>query len=297
MQNEKSFRSLIQAFLYLLPMLVIITIFNIYPIFKSLIMAFYKNYDIFSGSYEALSLVNFETLFKDPSFYLALKNTFIYVLVVTPVSVILSLLLAIGINSIGFLQRFFQSIYFLPFVTSTVAISIVWQWLYNSDYGLMNYFLSLVGVHPIAWLEDPKWAMLAVIIMSIWRSLGFNILILLVGLNNINQNYIKASQVDGANEWQRLINIIIPLLGPSLFFVSMNAMISNFKVFDEIFAMFNGLPGPADSAMTIVFYLYRKFYVEYDYGVASSAGIVLFVIIMTLTLIQLSINKKFVFYQ
>ncbi|MDO4670008.1 MAG: sugar ABC transporter permease [Aerococcus sp.] len=298
MMNETpTWRRTGQAFLYLLPMLVIVIVFNFYPIIKSLAMAFYENYDIFTDQAESYGVGNFQTLFKDPEFYLALKNTFIYVMVVTPISIVLSLSLAVLINGIKRLQSFFQSVYFLPFVTSTVAISIVWRWLYHSNYGLVNYFLGFVGIHGIQWLTDPRWSMLAAIIMAIWKSLGFNILLFLVGINNINPTYYRAAQIDGASRWQSFTNITLPLLGPTLLLVGVNSVINNFKVFDEIFALFNGQPGPSNSMVTMVYYLYQKFYTEYDYGVASAAGIVLFGIVLLFTLVQLWINRRFVHYK
>lgn len=296
-KQKASWGDSFRAYIYLVPMMVILAIFKFYPIFKSLALAFYEDYNIFTGEVGSMGMANFQFLFNDPEFYLALKNTFIYVFVVTPISILLSLAIAVMINRIGKLRGFFQSIYFLPFVTSTVAISIVWRWLYHSNYGLVNYFLQLIGVDTIQWLTDPQWAMVAAIIMAIWKGLGFNILLFLVGLNNINPTYYKAAQIDGANSWQQFRNITVPLLGPTLFLVTINAMINNFKVFDEIYALFNGQPGPSNSMVTMVYYLYQKFYAEFNYGVASAAGIVLFAIVLVFTLVQLAINRRFVHYR
>ncbi|MCI5775267.1 MAG: sugar ABC transporter permease [Aerococcus sp.] len=296
-KQKASWNESLRAYVYLVPMMLILIVFKFYPIFKSLALAFYEDYNIFTGEIEGLGIANFQFLFSDPEFYLALKNTFIYVFVVTPISILLSLAIAVMINRIGKLRGFFQSVYFLPFVTSTVAISIVWRWLYHSNYGLINYFVRFLGFEPIQWLTDPKWAMVAAIIMAIWKGLGFNILLFLVGLNNINPTYYSAAQIDGANSWQQFRHITVPLLGPTLFLVTINAMINNFKVFDEIYALFNGQPGPSNSMVTMVYYLYQKFYAEYNYGVASAAGIVLFAIVLVFTMIQLAINRHFVHYR
>ncbi|MBG9981780.1 sugar ABC transporter permease [Aerococcaceae bacterium DSM 111020] len=293
MNKKASWRSTVQAFLYLLPMLLIIGVFTIYPIFKSVDMSLYTDYNIFTGIVKERGLDNYKTLLTDPAFYRALKNTALYVVWVVPLSITISLGIALLLNQIKWLQGFFRTVYFLPFVTSTVAISIVWSWLYHSDYGLINYILGFFGIDPVNWLQNPDLAMPAVIIMAIWKGLGFNILLLLVGLGNINENYYQAAKVDGANSWNRFWFITLPLLRPTLFLLSVVSVINGFKVFDEVFAIFNGRPGPAGSATTLVYYLYRKFYEQYDYGMAAATGMVLFGIVLILTIIQYAGNRYF----
>lgn len=297
MLNEKpTLKSTAKALLYLLPMLVITIIFNIYPILKSFIMSFYTKYDFFKDIVQQWGWSNFTFIFRDPDFHLAVKNTLIFVVGVVPLTVIISLVIALLLNKIKWLSGLFRTVYFLPFVTSTVAIAQVWHWIYNSDYGLLNYFLSLFGINPIAWLESPKYAMLALIIMSIWKSLGFNIVLFLVGLNNINERYYQAAEIDGANAWHQFTNVTLPLLSPITFLVSVNGVIGSFKVFDQIFALFNGTPGPSKSALTIVYYLYQKFYTEWKYGIAAASGVVLFFMILLVALIQMWYSKKHVHY-
>jgi len=224
------------------------------------------------------------------------KNTLIFVVGVVPVTVILSLLIALLLNQIKVLSGFFRTVYFLPFVTSTVAIAMVWNWIYHSDYGLMNYFLGWFGIQPIHWLTDSRYALLALIIMSIWKSLGFNIILFLVGINNIDKGYYKAAEIDGANAFQRFWNITIPLLSPITFLVTINGIIGNFKVFDQIFALFQGTPGPGKAGLTIVYYLYQKFYTEYKYPIAAASGVVLFFLILLVTIVQLWYSRKHVHY-
>lgn len=296
MIQKPTLKSSLKAYLYLLPALVILVIFNIYPIYKSFAMSFYTDYNFFQNIVNAYGFDNFVKIFNDPNFYLAVRNTFIFVIGVVPVSIVLSLAIAFLLNQIKWLSSFFRTVYFLPFVTSTVAISLVWSWIYHTRFGLMNYFLSFLGIDPIAWLTDPKYAMLAVVIMAIWKSLGFNIILFLVGLNNIDKTYYQVAEVDGAREWQRFTNITIPLLSPTTFLITVVGTINSFKVFDEVYAMFQGRPGPAKSTLTVVYYLYEKFYTEYQYGIAAAAGVVLFVIILIITLIQMIYNRRFVHY-
>lgn len=296
MIEKPTLKSTLRAWAYIAPMIAIIGVFNIYPILKSLAMSFYSDYNFYQDVVYAYGWDNFIQIFNDPNFFLAIKNTFIFVLGVVPLSIMLSLGIALLLHNVQFLSGFFRSIYFLPFVTSTVAISIVWNWIYHSRYGLMNYFLGLFGVDPINWITDPKYSMLALVIMAIWKGLGFNIILFLVGLNNIDKGYYSAAKVDGASDLQRFTNITVPLLGPTTFLVTVMGVISSFKVFDEVYSLFQGRPGPGNSALTVVYYIYEKFYTEYQYGVAAAAGIVLFLIILVVTLIQMAYNKKFVHY-
>ncbi|WP_054661751.1 carbohydrate ABC transporter permease [Lacticaseibacillus camelliae] len=297
MMNEKpTLKSSLKAYLYLLPMLVISVNFSIWPIISSLLMSFYTKYNFYTDKVSKMGFDNFVYLWNDPDFHLAVRNTLIFVAGVVPITVVLSLVIALMLNQIKWLSGFFRTVYFLPFVTSTVAIAMVWNWIYHSDYGLMNYFLSLVGIHPINWLTDPHWSLLALIIMSIWKGLGFNIILFLVGLNNIDKGYYQAAEIDGANAWQRFWNVTIPMISPITFLVSVNGVISSFKVFDEIFALFQGTPGPGKADLTIVYYLYQKFYTEYKYPIAAASGVVLFVLILLVTFVQLWYSRKHVHY-
>ena len=297
MLNEKaSLKSTAKAALYLLPMLVITITFNIWPIINSFLMSLYTKYDFYTDKVSAWGFDNFVYLWNDPDFHLAVRNTLVFVVGVVPITVILSLIIALLLNQVKIISGFFRTVYFLPFVTSTVAIAMVWNWMFHSNYGLINYFMGWFGIHPINWLTDPHYALLALIIMSIWKSLGFNIILFLVGLNNIDHGYYEAAEIDGANARQRFWNITIPMLSPITFLVSVNGIIGSFKVFDEIFALFQGTPGPGKADLTMVYYLYQKFYTEYKYPIAAASGVVLFFLILLVTLVQLWYSRKHVHY-
>lgn len=297
MLNEKaSLKSTAKAALYLLPMLVITITFNIWPIINSFLMSLYTKYDFYTDKVSAWGFDNFVYLWNDPDFHLAVRNTLVFVVGVVPITVILSLIIALLLNQVKIISGFFRTVYFLPFVTSTVAIAMVWNWMFHSNYGLINYFMGWFGIHPINWLTDPHYALLALIIMSIWKSLGFNIILFLVGLNNIDHGYYEAAEIDGANARQQFWNITIPMLSPITFLVSVNGIIGSFKVFDEIFALFQGTPGPGKADLTIVYYLYQKFYTEYKYPIAAASGVVLFFLILLVTLVQLWYSRKHVHY-
>ncbi|KRN32127.1 carbohydrate ABC transporter permease [Liquorilactobacillus mali] len=295
-KQKPSAKSTLIAFLYLSPMLIIIGTFYLYPIVMSFAMSFYTKYNFYTNKVSEVGLSNFVTIWTDPDFIEALKNTIIFVVGVVPLSVIIALVIAILLNKINFAAGFFKTVYFLPFVTSTVAISLIWQWIYNSQYGLLDAFLGIFGIKPIDWLNDPHWAMTALIIMTIWQGLGFNIILFLAGLSNIDKRYEQVAQIDGANTWQRFRYITIPLLSPMTFLVSVTSIISGFKVFDQIFVLFGGNPGPGKSTLTLVFYLYEKFYTEWKYGIAAAAGVVLFTLTLIITVIQVWYSKRHVHY-
>ncbi|WP_218971036.1 carbohydrate ABC transporter permease [Alkalihalobacterium bogoriense] len=296
MELKPTWKSTLKAFLYLLPALIILGVFNIYPIVKSFMMSLYTDYDYWNDVVYAYGFDNYIALWKDESFRRALLNTLLFVLGVVPISIVLSLAIAMLLNTNIKIRGFFRTIYFLPFVTSVVAVAIVWSWIFHSDYGILNYFLGLVGIDAIKWITDPTYAMPALIILSVWKGLGFNIILFLAGLQNINKQYYLAARVDGASAWQRLKTITIPLLSPTTFFVSIISIISAFKVFDEIFALFGGRPGPGGSALTVVYYVYQKFYEEWEFGLASAAAYMLFIVIFIFTLVQLYFGKKKVHY-
>jgi multiple sugar transport system permease protein len=285
----------LKAFLYLLPALAVLAVFHIYPILKSFDVSFYTNYNYYKNIVKARGVDNYVYVVNDPDFWLAMKNTFIFVLGTVPLTIAISLLIALMLNAVGKGKTFFRTIYFLPFVSSMVAVSIVWRWIFHHDYGLMNYMLSLIGVSPVNWLNDPNWAMPSLILLSVWKGLGYNVVLFLAGLQNINQQYIHAGRIDGASKWNRFLHIIVPLLSPTTFFITIISIITSFKVFDEIFSLFGG-PGPAQSALTIVFYIYRKFNGEYQYGIAAAAAYALFLVTFVFTLLQLWIGRKRVHY-
>ena len=285
-----------KAALYLFPALLIVGTFVIYPMIKSFLMSFYADYDFFNDVVHRYGFDNFVYLWNDTVFHKALKNTFVFVLGVVPISIILSLWIALMLNSITVLNKFFRTIYFIPFVTSVVAVSIVWRWIFHSNYGIMNYFLGFFGIEPIQWLTSTEWAMPSLIILAIWKGLGYNIIIFLAGLQTIGDTYYNAARIDGAKRWSRFIHVTLPQLAPTTFFISIISIINSFKVFDEIYALFDGKAGPSNSALTVVYYVFNKFYGEWDFGVASAAAYVLFAIIFIFTLLQFYISKKKITY-
>lgn len=248
---------------------------------------------------QSYDLLDFFFKAKESSDFLkAIFNTFYYVLLAVPTQILLALIIALLLNSKIKLRSLFRTAYFIPFVTSVVAVSLVWQWMFNDSFGLINYFLSFIGVDKIAWLKKEVWTIPTIAIVSVWQHLGYTSVIFLAGLQSIDKSYYEAATVDGANKWQQFKNITWPLLSPTTFFIIIITMIGSFKVFSQIFILYSGLPGPVNkSGLTLVYYVFEKFYNEQRMGVASAAAYILFLIILLLTFINFSVGRKRVHYE
>ena len=243
-------------------------------------------------------ILNYVLEAKEKNLFIkAIYNTTYYVILTVPTTIFLALMIALLLNANIKLRAFFRTAYFLPFVTSIVAISLVWQWIYNDEYGLLNYVLSWFGIEKIAWLKDEKWTIPTIAILSIWKGVGYDAVIFLAGLQNIDKFYYEAADVDGANTFQKFFYITWPLLSPTTFFLLIVSMISAFKVFAEVYVLYGGLPGPYNySGMTMVYYVFDLFYRQQRMGIACAGAYLLFVAIAVLTFIQFKIGRKMVEY-
>jgi len=239
-------------------------------------------------------LDNYKKLVDDPTFSKALVNTLYYVGIMVPVSTALSLFFAFLLNQRLRGVTWYRTAYFLPVVSSTVAVALVWSWIYAKDFGLLNYMLRQVGVEPVGWLSSITWAMPAVIMMAVWGNLGAGIIIFLAGLQAIPVSYYEAADIDGANRFNKFFRVTIPLITPSLFFYFIITMISAFQAFEAIYVMTRG--GPVNSTTTMVYYIYRNGFRNFKMGYASSQAIVLFLVIMVLTLIYWRMQDRWVMY-
>lgn len=277
------------AWLFLLPALSVIAVFNIYPMFRSLIISFQKG-SLFNLKFTGIT--NYITVITDPIFHTALKNTSLYAFMVVPICLIISLVIAWLIFEKIKYKSFFETLFFIPYVTSTIAVGIVFKYLLNSRYGMVNQVLGIFGIAPINWLSDINMSMTSLIIFGVWSGLAFNIIILLAGFRNINQEYYKVADMFGASNWEKFRRITFPQLIPTITFLSTVNFISAFKVYSQVFALFGGQAGIANSAQTAVFYIYDKFHIAQRPGIAMAATMILFALIMGFTLIQNWIVKK-----
>lgn len=281
-----------KAWLYLLPALLILGTFQVYPVLKSFLMGFYTRFDYLTDTVYEWGLDNFVNLFHDADFILAIRNTCVLVLVAAPLSILIALLFAVLLNSNIRLRKFFQSVYFLPFVTSMVAVSVVWAWMLNKDFGLVNSLLRLLGISKVAWLTNPRMTLPILVVLAIWKGLGYRVILFLAGLQGIDPRYYAAARMDGARSFQRFLHVTIPMLKPTLVFLSITTVIDVFKTFDEVYVMYANEPGPLKSGLTIVFYIFTKFYRHWEFASAAAAAFVLFLIIFAVTLLQFFLTSR-----
>jgi len=280
------------GYLFLLPALGGILVFILGPVVAAIALSFTK-WDLLTPA-KFIGLSNYQELIQDPMFRKVMLNTLIFTGASVPLSLILSLGLALALNQKIKGIVIFRTIYFLPVVSSMVAVSLVWRWLYNPNYGLLNYFLNLLHLPSVNWLFSTTWAMPAVILMSVWKGLGYNMVIFLAGLQGIPQMYYESAKIDGAGKFQAFKNITLPLLSPTTFFVLVISIISSFQVFDQIFVMTSG--GPAHATEVIIYYIYHNAFQIFRMGYASALAFCLFIIIFALTLLQIRLSKRWVFY-
>lgn len=281
------------AFWFLFPTLFIIVGFHVIPMLYSFVLAFFKWDLIFPAKF--VGFQNFKILFKDYFFWKSIWNTVYFTIFSVTASIILSLSIAILLNQRLRGLDMYRVIYFIPVITSVNAVSIVWKLIYHPN-GLLNQLLDKIGVEGTSWLQDPNWAMPAIIVMSVWKHLGYNVIIFLTGLQNIPSHLYEAATVDGASRWHRFRHITWPMLSPVTFFVLVMSIIGSFQVFAQIYMMTPG-GGTNKSTMTIVFYLYKVGFGDFQFGYAAAIAFELFLMIFVMTLIQKLFIEKRVHYQ
>lgn len=275
------------AWIFILPAILGTFIFIIIPMLCSFELSFTK-WDLLNPV-EFVGLENYIQLFKSDLFYKILTNTVVFALSTSILGVIIPLILASILNSKIRGSEFYKTAYFLPFITPMVVVGIVWAWIFDPNIGLLNQVLQ---IH-INWLYDSKYAMTALIIVSVWKLIGYNMIIFLSSMSGISQSMFEAAKIDGANAFQTFKNVTIPLLSPTIFFVVIITAISSFQVFDLIYLMTQG--GPFDSTNVLVYAIYKNAFEYFHIGKASAIAYVLFVIILVLTLIQWHFRKKLVY--
>jgi multiple sugar transport system permease protein len=282
------------AYLFLAPALILIGGFFFLPVAAAFVLSF-TDFDIYSiASLDNVRFVgarNYLQLVATPVFWKALGNTFYFALVGGPLTVGVSLAAALLLNApLVRWKTFFRTVYFVPFVTTLVAIAIVWRYLYHTRYGLLNYGLGRFGIGPIDWLGDPRWAMPSIILMAVWKNFGYNMLIFIAGLQSIPEELYEAARIDGARALQRFWHITLPQLGPTLLFVSVITMIGYFQLFVEPYVMTAG--GPLRSTTSVVLLMYEEGFRWWRMGYAASIAFVLFLIILVATLVQFRLQRR-----
>jgi len=290
-----------KGWLYLLPALIFVGVFMVYPLIDVFIYSFEEGYNFASQTYRGTGLYNYSYILHDPYFLQALKNTFILVIITVPLSTGIALLISLALNASGKLKEVFQTIFFLPYVTNTLAVGLVFMILFKKtaySEGLINLLLNMIGVSSVDFIEGPYWAKMFVLCFyTVWVVLPFKILILTSALASVNKDYYNVARIDGTSKWRIFTRITLPMISPSLFYLIITGFIGAFKAYSDVVALF-GTDLNAAGMNTIVGYVYDMLYGNsggYP-SFASAAALVLFAIVLTITVINLLVSKRNVHY-
>ncbi|HEV8676034.1 MAG TPA: sugar ABC transporter permease [Methylomirabilota bacterium] len=283
-------RHLLHAYLFIAPVVLLFGAFRVIPAVQTLLYSVYK-VELLRGRFTFIGLENFRALVADPAFAKATVNTLAYVAAIVPISAALGLGLAVLFDARFRLSELFKAVYFAPMVTSTAAAAMVWWWLYNPQFGLFNVLLRLVGLPDQPWLMSSHTALTAIIIFSVWKTLGYNMIIYLAGLQAIPQQFYEAATIDGAGTVARFWRISVPLLAPTTTFLLIYDSILAFQVFDQVFVLTGG--GPANATNVVVLELYRQAFERYNFGYAAAEATVLFLLILGITVVQYLYSRRF----
>jgi multiple sugar transport system permease protein len=293
--NRSQLREAFVAYGFLAPVIVGFLIFVLGPAVAAIGLSFFS-YDVltpprFSG------WANYLRLFRDPRLPLIYWNTMVYVFWYVLLTTIIGLALAVAANrAMHVVWRYLiRTSYFFPVLTSLASVSLVWQYLYNTDFGILNYYLGLLGVARIPWLTSSQWAIASIILLGVWKNIGFNFILLVAGLQNIPRHLYEAAEIDGAGRWASFRYITLPSLSPVMFFVIVWGLINGFQVFESPFILTTG--GPGDASRTVVMYIYESGFRFFQMGYASTVALSLFLIVVLLTLLQFRLSRIWVFYQ
>ena len=278
---------------FVAPALLLIGVFFAIPVLAAFLLSF-TDFDLYSigefGATRFVGLKNYRDLLGNPLFWTALRNTLYFVVVGGPLSAAVSLAAAVAVNSkLVRWRALFRSAFFAPWVTTLVAVAIVWRYLYHPQYGLFNAALGHLGLGPIDWLGDPRWAMPSIILLSVWKNFGYNMLVFLAGLQAIPEELYEAAALDGAGAWHRFRHVTLPMLGPTFVFVGVVTMIASFQIFSEPYVMTQG--GPLKATETLVLFMYEEGFRWWRLGSAAAIAVVLFLLTLAGTLLQLRLRR------
>ncbi len=292
-RNPRQRSDLITAFLFLTPSFIIFGVFTYYALGFNLYLST-VSWNFLSPTKTFVGLDNYQQLFSDARFWKVVQNTFYYAGGSVVLAMIFGLGLALLLNQKIRGRTVFRTLIFTPYVTTIAAISLLWIWIFDPSFGLLNYGLSLIGIDGPRWLTDTKWAMPALIIMNVWRTMGYDMVIFLAGLTAIPQELYDAADIDGAGKFAKFRYITLPLLSPTTFFIMVTSLIGALQVFDQVAVMTGG--GPVDATKVFNYYIFEQAFAFFRAGYAAAIAMVLFVIVLALTLLQFIISRRWVHY-
>lgn len=282
------------AALYLLPSVILFSVFVFYPMFRTIYLSFFLT-DQAGNAAIMVGIENFQYLLGSSEFQNSMKATGLFVLYTVPITIVLALFFALLANEKLKGIGFFRTMYSSTMGISVAASSVIWLFMFNPSIGMFNRLLSVFNLPQIQWLLDPEWALLSVSISTIWMNIGFSFLILLGGLQNIDEHLYESSRIDGAGYFYRLRRITLPMLSPTLFFIITISLINAFQTFGQIDILTKG--GPSQSTNLIVYSIYREAFINYQFGTASAQAVILFLIILVVTILQFKLGERKVHYQ
>lgn len=283
------------AYLFIAPFMIGVAIFYVYAFIQNILISFTNKKSL--GAAKFIGLRNYEKLFGDAKFYAALINTLKYIVICVPSIIVLSLLIAMLLNTKTKGIGIYRTLIYLPIITLPTAVGLVWKWLFNNQFGLINAILMKFGITGPSWLSDPKISLYAVCIVLIWVSIGTAVIIFLAGLQGIERTYYEAAEIDGANAVQKFLHITFPLLSPTTFMLIVTEIIGFFQVFDMIFLMISSRSTGMSGARSIVMLFYEEAFTKFNKGYGAAMANILFLIILVITVIQMKLQKKWVFYE
>lgn len=276
----------VTVFVFLSPFMLIYISLQIYPLFQAAVSSLYS-WDLLTSGKSFIGLQNYTRMFSDPTFWISFKNTVLFVIYSTPVIVGLGLLLALLLNSRSKIMNMFRTIFFAPYVLSVSVATLIWGFMFNPQKGLLGAFSALLNLEPIYWLTDPRYAMTAIIITTAWWTVGFNLVLFLAGLQDIDPSLYEASMLDGANNWQNFRYITIPGLSRTFMLVLVLQIIASFQIFGQVYIMTKG--GPGGTTRVLIQYIYEAGFRDYELGYASSMAVFLFMIMFIISFIQFKV--------
>lgn len=284
----------LRPYAMIFPAILIFCLFFIYPIGYMIYLSFH-DWNFVSPVKDFVGASNFSYLLSDRDFREVISNSFIYTFFTVFLTISLSLLLALWLNRSGAVYSFMQASIFSPHIISLVSVSVLWMWIMDADYGLLNWFLNLIGMESVMWLTSPDYALTSLILVAVWKGIGFNTLVFIAGLQSIPKDLYEAAELDHTPPWRRFLKITVPMLSPTLFFLTIIGVINSFQVFETINLMTAG--GPINSTNTFVYYIYQYGFQFFKIGYASAAGVILLVILSVLTVVYFKVLSKRVHYR
>lgn len=283
------------GWLFILPTMVGLVILNIIPIFQTVYQSFFKT-GAFGKGNVFIGLENYKKMFADEAVWQALWNTFKYAIVEVPFSIIIAIVLAVLLNRKMKGRTVYRTIYFLPMVAAPAAVAMVWRWLYNSEFGLLNQALNALGIKSVNWISNPNIAFISIAVVGIWSVIGYNMVLFLAGLQEIPRDYYEAAEIDGASQIKQFFNITLPLISPTMFFVTVTRVIGALQIFDTIYMMLDKTNPAFAKTQSLVYLFYKYSFMEANKGYGSAIVMLLLAVIMVITVIQMVCQKKWVNY-